>query len=358
VLESVRNPRIDGLRGFLAIYVLFFDCMNLERGGSAFERTLEAYLFCIVPAFFILSGYLLQQSYAQRMSDYRRPKLSFYVSRFFRIWPLWFVVLLYYFFRRQTPLGIWLVNLSFLFGFFPWNDQYLVVGPAWSLFVEECYYAVFPWIQRALRTPWSLVAFVLLYVFSIWVEGNWLLLGLPAFKKIPAWLPIRNFHYFLIGYFLFEATERNFSESNYFDRFLNSEILGAISGTDLVFFGVVAGCIANVKMPIEFMAISLTLTAFARKGVLTYLFETRFMRWFGVRCYAFYILQEIAFMELGLPLGKLPVSKNTFEWVVFAVAFVLLTVASAASYRWLERPAMLLGRRLVERVNGVPPATV
>jgi len=107
-----------------------------------------------VTIFFVLSGFLISYRYYDALSSRKIPLRDYFVYRFARIYPIYFIVTIFVFvpavchcaFRDNA--GLMFLNLSFLRGFF---DEYKFTGaPAgWSLTVEETFYCLFPLIVLA-----------------------------------------------------------------------------------------------------------------------------------------------------------------------------------------------------------------
>jgi peptidoglycan/LPS O-acetylase OafA/YrhL len=167
VLKHLRNartpipfapPRVHSLtsvRFFAALYVLFFHAQWGVTPGSPLARFLA--LGYISPYFFfVLSGYILAVVYLrleQPVNPYR-----FFVSRFARIYPLYFVCLVLAIpFAVEARLAVYgpgmasirvagmLVRSAFMMQMWqPVNDSLNI--PSWTVAIEAVFYLTFPWI--------------------------------------------------------------------------------------------------------------------------------------------------------------------------------------------------------------------
>ena len=122
----------------------------------------------MVSFFFVLSGFVMMQAYAQKKSLH---KLHYWICRVARIAPAYLLALLLaaLFFNKpelNNTLALGL-NLTFLQAWFP-PYPLSFNGPSWSLSVEMFLYLLFPFflsaIQKTKRPPWALMAFA----FSFW----------------------------------------------------------------------------------------------------------------------------------------------------------------------------------------------
>lgn len=160
---------LDGFRGLLALWVFFSHATQFVGGpGGIVNRGGIA-----VDLFMMVSGFLMVWTVSSRATKEPFSHWStwqkFYIRRFFRIAPLYFVALIiaytfsdYYFellrqiyvnlgkdFYRPflqcqypVPIDIFL-HLTFIFGLFPCAASSNVL-PDWSLSLEMQFYAVFP----------------------------------------------------------------------------------------------------------------------------------------------------------------------------------------------------------------------
>ncbi|TDN70080.1 acyltransferase [Paraburkholderia sp. BL10I2N1] len=167
---------IDALRGLAALLVAYFHCRQVtwvgmqnfhQTAGRALDlNTIVSYLtFPVawgsagVPVFFVISGYCIHRSAAQRLAAnpaYRLDTVNFWARRFARIYPVLLAALLLTFAldwaSHQLPpvnhklLDIgpraFLVNLFSLQGVA--GKTYGSNGALWTLSIEVQFYAIYP----------------------------------------------------------------------------------------------------------------------------------------------------------------------------------------------------------------------
>jgi peptidoglycan/LPS O-acetylase OafA/YrhL len=173
-----RLPFLDGVRGFAALYVLVCHCCQWGGWNPGLPDANVA-----VDSFMVLSGFLMAWQWRLRNGDsvtqssYR----AFLIRRFFRIAPVYYLVLAIVFtglplFKsglarwQQANLTFWasdsidglsaihlsawnlLLHVSFLFGLVPrFVFSNISLVPDWSIGLEMQFYAVFPlivWCNR------------------------------------------------------------------------------------------------------------------------------------------------------------------------------------------------------------------
>src|SRR5436309_834307 len=149
-----RMPQLDGVRALAVLAVLVHHYLSaawpvLDRAGTSLG-------FLGVKLFFVLSGFLITGILLEgRLADDTpegRSRLrflrQFYIRRFLRIFPLYYVVVALALICNIAParqIAIWLltytVNIYFsIVGEFPRHFSHL-----WSLAIEEQFYLVWPW---------------------------------------------------------------------------------------------------------------------------------------------------------------------------------------------------------------------
>ncbi|MHB8080272.1 MAG: acyltransferase family protein [Candidatus Krumholzibacteriia bacterium] len=121
-----------------------------------------------VSIFFVLSGFLITRLYYDRFAAGRGTLRLYFVKRVARIWPLFlcFAAIQHavLWLRGTPPNAAWLVTGTLTQGFFR-DLRYAGLPTAWSLTIEENFYAVAPAIYIALaalalgrgpaRRPWN-----------------------------------------------------------------------------------------------------------------------------------------------------------------------------------------------------------
>lgn len=164
-VESQRIPELDGLRGSAIGLVILFHLVLILPGIPPFLQRVMFFGWSGVDLFFVLSGFLIGGILMDHRDsgDYYKP---FYARRFFRIIPIYFVVLSGYALCwiiggdiRRTLIGNagppmpWFVYVTFTNNLWlAWHNTMDVFLPvSWSLAVEEQFYLTLPLIVRLVR---------------------------------------------------------------------------------------------------------------------------------------------------------------------------------------------------------------
>ena len=145
-----------------------------------------------VDLFFCISGFLITTLLLREKAQRGRISMSgFYARRALRIFPLYYVALLAYVaFASALPAGS--PQRAHFFDTLPhyasftanWFADFGVGFPilfsfAWSLCIEEQFYAFWPWLVRGLSRGGALLAMVLLIAGDAAAEHGWLSAWLP-----------------------------------------------------------------------------------------------------------------------------------------------------------------------------------
>lgn len=155
-------PELDGVRGIAILMVVVYHAFLFSiRPQSGWMARLASYGFSGVDLFFVLSGFLITGILlnAKNRPGYFR---TFYRRRALRIWPLYYLLLLFSFgivpllsHHLQFPVGdlallesrnklvyIFLLQNVWYHG----ASQPAMLSMTWSLAIEEQFYLLWPWL--------------------------------------------------------------------------------------------------------------------------------------------------------------------------------------------------------------------
>ncbi len=215
-----RFSGIDGLRAIAAIAVLVYhttvhyNVRSLEFASWSWIDRLGNFG---VSTFFLISGVLLYRPFvlAHLRSEARPSRGSFWIRRFFRIFPAYWVALTAVFlwnFAHLKSIGDFFTTYLLLQNY-RWGMQLFGIGVEWTLVIEVSFYLALPFLAIALSSlsrsdadPRAKVighlkglaimygAAMLIRIWSLWVVN-----AHPKLKR-GTWFPLAQVSAWLVGY--------------------------------------------------------------------------------------------------------------------------------------------------------------
>ncbi len=360
---------LDGFRALLAVWV-YLGHLSYATGYQNYLLGLHA---LAVDLFMVLSGFLMVRSWNQttdRDTSFTHRVVQFYKKRFFRIAPLYYLLLFICWlflpllaemsdFVQRTmpppwaqgltsydPRAGWdfsstrwqLLHATFTFGLVPGMESSSPL-PDWSLSLEMQFYFVFPFLMLLLaRVPVLLVAMLVAAIAFVSppLFGNYLTPGSLAHFGQPSFLPYRLNAFFagmLIAYFL---TLRDSNKQTWYARAF-----------------ALAGCAITV-MPLSKPVIAAYLLFFALSSreipLLTSLLSGHFMQRLGNMSYSIYLIHIL----IVLPVTHWMLSFESFLRLsalnrfifAFVVSAPIVLFVSYLCFWFVERPFINLSKSL------------
>ncbi|MBS1599897.1 MAG: acyltransferase [Bacteroidetes bacterium] len=141
-------PALTGIRAVAAsmIFLHHYNILKPAWVGQLIHDSIDEFHIGVT-IFFVLSGFLICFRYYDFVQLGRKWIWRYFVNRFARIYPTYFLVTIISFIPgiclQYCSLKVLFLNLTFLRGFF---DEYKATGApgGWSLTVEEIFYFLFP----------------------------------------------------------------------------------------------------------------------------------------------------------------------------------------------------------------------
>lgn len=174
----VRLDFLDSLRCFAILYVIISHLILIPQPNLVIPAWIAPFLInggdAGVSLFFVLSAFSL--SYAMDMrSKEKRLLRNFYIRRFFRIAPLFYILMVIYWIRDAVVFNVlhpvWeiLINASLLFNLAPCCITGFVWA-GWTVGVIALLYLIFPAIHKYIRNLHGALA---LFVASVLIAWGW-----------------------------------------------------------------------------------------------------------------------------------------------------------------------------------------
>ncbi|SHF07119.1 acyltransferase family protein [Dysgonomonas macrotermitis] len=357
---------IDALRGWAVIGVLLVHCLGYgneiypsilndiaENGGRG------------VQLFFIVSAFTLFLSLSRRNDKNTNIYRGFFIRRFFRIAPMFYLAIIYftierYFWGVLTPdippeltSSSIISTFFFVHGFNPYWINTVVPG-GWTISVEMVFYCLVPFLFMKIKNMNQASIFILITILLQHVITN-LLKVYPftddptlnqhfLYYYLPNQLPVFACGIFM--FFLITVPKKEWSISPYvIVLFALGALLQITTGRELYSNHVIYG-IAFV-----FLGYALSLKEIK-------LFVNPITRYLGKISFSMYLMHFVVLHWMAKwNLLNFVESSGSFltSNLNFGIRFVILlfmsVLLSSISYRCIEKPFLELGRKIIRRIE-------
>jgi peptidoglycan/LPS O-acetylase OafA/YrhL len=355
---SSHIPQLDGLRGIAIVAVMLVH--SADRLSNLRAQSLFRYGWVGVDLFFVLSGFLITRILIRaRGSD--RFFLNFYARRALRVWPLYYLVLIFTFLAIPPLLqhyGLQATQIS---------DGRGVA--AYALFVQNLWHTFLP-LNPALGVTWSLAIeeqFYIVWPMLVFCLSNrtlrWMLAGILVASPL---LRAAAFHFGVPGIVVYTHTLTRLdgiamgcllalwihSHSITRNRLARSSFVGLVGGGTLAALFIPA-YVTEPANPVAFTALAisfgglvgLALATSPVKGVFGRALASQWLGYAGKVSYCVYLIHLPIFLLVGRilkhSLGALQgtvVGDCVFVVSTFGITFGLAT----ASWYLFEEPILRL----------------
>ncbi len=363
-LSIPRYAFIDSLRALAILGVIAVHTAQWVQPDSEFLRQVVAEGARGVQLFFVASALTIFMSFRRRSVAEAAPIKNYFIRRFFRIAPLFYLGIVLWLFidgyapRYWAPNGIdgWTVFLTtfFMHGFHPETITSLVPG-GWSIAVEMMFYLLVPLLISYVRDFSTAIAFFLVSLLVNWVltgaaVSYWLdyyppELGYLARSYGLLWffaqLPV-----FALGVIAFHIISNNQfgARPKMFGRvMLVTAVVLWVAFLDVRSF---QGLIPqHVFYGASFLCLALALAAHPTRLLVNPVMRTLGEISFSLYVFHFvvlYVLEKMFFLK-GFPFHGNAGFVTAWLWVV-----VVSSLISFISYRYVERPGMAVGKFLID----------
>ena len=354
-------PNLNGVRFIAAFMVLIHHVEQAKHAvglQNIYDLTIVQHMGRLgVGLFFVLSGFLITYLLLQEKANHGNIAAgSFYLRRAFRIWPIYFIVILssYFIFphlslfeypgavenvtnhyhERLGFLLLILPNFAFILYDLPyWCAQ------AWSIGVEEQFYYLWPWLLKYPKRSWLIIIFFLVVTALILWLGLYFLqdplaikqqkvmafigqfrLQVMAFGGLLAWLVFKENNTILatlfrkdVQYGVYAFTLAFFLSGLHFSGFM--EIYALLFG----FFILNVSCNPKSVINLEFKWISYL-------GKISY----------GL--YLYHVIAIVFTINILKPIQ--PESPAIYNLLLYTIAIAVTILVCALSFEFLEKPLL------------------
>lgn len=322
-----------------------------------------------VPLFFILSAYTIYLSFDKRSGNELSPVRNYFIRRFFRIAPLFYILVVYFIWEQhylgiQVPFNTIFATLTFTFGLHP---SYIsaIVPNGWTIGTEMLFYLTMPlifiWVRNIRDALYFLIFIIILSKIICFSVAHFIPLYISReitqsidwtnfmYMYLPAQLPV-----FTIGVLLF-----------FIIKHLNKE-------ADLPFN------IKSLGLPLLILCVMLFIDSgldkFSTDGLIPdfvifafmvfvpFILSLHLMRfkvlvnpltvYLGKISYSLYLTHAIVIHWITKIIPPFVLGQGLLNYTFFfLVIFVLTILLASISYYLIEKPGMDFGRYLISKLE-------
>jgi peptidoglycan/LPS O-acetylase OafA/YrhL len=160
---------INSARGIAIIMVIIVHASQLYHFKNSAVKLFFEYGQMGVQLFFIASAYTLCLSSAKRREE-KKTITNFYIRRFFRIFPIYYLGIILYFllnfyFKEINNYSLKNIgaNITFIHGMIPSANNTIVPG-GWSIGTEMIFYMIFPFLHKFFLGNFTALKYILAIV--------------------------------------------------------------------------------------------------------------------------------------------------------------------------------------------------
>jgi peptidoglycan/LPS O-acetylase OafA/YrhL len=349
-MDTKKYEYIYSLRGIAILLVLFVHV------GYAMDYTMQYFnqrlLFLVfsgkygVQLFFIVSAFTLTLSHYNRL-DKPHKNRNFFIRRFFRIAPMFYLALIYHALRNidwnlanigELSLLKLITTFTFTITLLPEKIGEYVPG-GWTISVEFLFYLLIPFICNKIKSSNSSILLVLTSILIVGVYQHFL----SEYINISYFSIFIQFPVFAMGILAYWILNDK-------AKVIKPETILLTVITMLIF------CFVELPEHIMFSAVGfillLTLSIYPYKALSNKVIAT-----VGTVSYSMYFIHFIViavFNNLGInqfiSVANLPLSLINFLLIYIVITIITFLIAKI-TYRIVEVPGQNLGRKLIKKLD-------
>ena len=343
---------IDSMRGIAILMVLavhftiFLEFYSIEHLPISIENILYSGKYGVA-LFFIVSAFTLFRSLDVRQEcGYK----AYYFRRFFRIAPVYYLVLIVAFsisdgqsyYMEDVDSGNSIFNLFshmfFINGFFT-NYFNSILGVEWTIFVEVSFYMILPLIYIYKKYLLQITVFFLLLALIGFIAPK--IIKFTELERIHLYFsPIIWFVVFAFGGLIYKYHNNNFIKS----------ISIKYKSLIIISLALMFIVLSYVKIPGIALIFSFILGLFFILNSYNNItiFNNIILKKIGELSFSIYLIHFpiIGYIKNNLRGGELIVFENQILNYVLLCSFVfiIILILSAITYRFVEQPFIKLGK--------------
>ncbi|HZG84915.1 acyltransferase [Paenibacillus sp.] len=336
---------IDSLRGFAILIVIMIHVAQNVPDFPYFPLR-GVTLFYLVSAFTLFLSLYRREGKGESLS-------SFYLRRFFRIAPLYYLALIVYLLVNGLGPRYWLgdqenvtllnilSHITFINGFNPyWINS--IIGVEWSIAIEMTFYAFVPLLYAKIKNVRQSIIFVILSMIVCYGLGTILSKFSPIGSEqlwknyLYLWLP-NQLPVFALGILLFFLWKRD-NENKTPTKTQRILIFSLVAFVSLV--------LAYLGNKTTIVAVTFLVFSYVLSKRKLILFVNKFWSSIGKISYSMYLVHFLVIEQI-VALGVGNQMEVHLRFILLYTLTIAITVAiSMVTYRYVEQPSIDWSRKI------------
>jgi peptidoglycan/LPS O-acetylase OafA/YrhL len=361
-LTTNRLKFLDALRGGAALYTVIFHLALVPNPRLIIPDWFLPFAYfgySGVILFFVISGFSLFLTMPRHMQT-AAPQLNYYISRFFRIAPLFYILIfisicrdIYFYSFYHSSSEIFL-NIIFAFNFMP-HQWISIVSAGWTVGVEMIFYLIFPILFYRIKTYNQLLLSIIFAILFGTIFASIVQIFVTDFSGFPGRDDyVRgNFFSHLPAFLIGMATCRIYQDDllrwRGKDWRLWAGVLGGIGLLEsMIKGGPGGGYLSAVDNSFQ-LALFYSLVILGCSSLDFSSLLGKVAQFFGKVSYSFY-LWHYTIISLMNPIYQKISAFSASPLILFAICLIVTLIIviplSWASFYYIETPFIKLGEKL------------
>ncbi len=347
--NTPRLDFIDALRGIAILGVIMIHIFGVLRAFGPHIASFVDWGSSGVKLFFIISSFTIFLSLKNRKEESFR---GYFIRRFFRIAPLFYIVLitstLFFAILHNVELNNFLAKIFFIDNFYPgWvNNQ--IIGVEWTIGVEMIFYLLVPFLFLNIKKLSTALIFLFItFCIPIFISLSGVYPATPQWQLYKAFSILSHLYIFAFGIVVYFLQEYFQTLKEGQKKIISNTCLFMLSTLLLLdFMGIedrskVIGIIFNLNL--QFILYFSLLFFASTKSFLRFLWVNPLTIHMGKISYSAYLLHLMTYTL------TINIFTNLDNLSVAIISFLLVILFSSITYRYIEKPFIKKGNLVANK---------
>ena len=356
--KRIKLDYIDALRGLAIIGVIMVHTQGANSNLPSLISKIVGEGAKGVQLFYIASAFTLFLSFRSRTTLENSPVRNFFLRRFFRIAPMYYIGICYYLFQDGFGPRYWLgdetqitalnifSNATFTHGFNPYWINSLVPG-GWSIAIEMAFYAILPFIYSKVKNLNDAFKFLILSI-GLKLILELFFINFPLINNNGLWTEYLILYFpsqlpvFALGillYFIVIEQENTMRISGKYLLMFSALLLAQLaSGVEFVFSN-------HILFGIGFLFLGLALSKFKFIAIVNPVMNYLGKISFSMYLVHFAIIHWLSHFNL-INYSENPIINYSTRLLVVSI---LTVIVSTLFYQIIEIPFQNIGKKIIQK---------